>query len=560
MPFSQNNIKQDYTITQAEVSGASSIISGSPIKNQIDLEKQLSGEWCEDVRDRIFNYHISSIETPQQQSQNHPSKHQKISFHLPTKEKSGEQSLFENTRNAQQSILQHSPLSSSTSRVVDWLQVLGGFLAMVNSWGWYGVFKTFYNLELLNDRPLFHIAWIGSIHTFLVMTGGIMMSNRMVAAGYTKLVMSLGAVITALGMMMVSLSSKYYQIVLSQGVVMGIGCAFSTSAAIPTINAYFSAKPQLSASSSCSSFTTNDNPNPVKDWYRRYRKAIAVALASTGGALGGIIYPAMALRVVPHISFPTAAKVIGAIIFGTLVVATLLLRPLPSAPRPVYTLLGNSETGEPSVFVKIKSALSENVFDFSALTDINFVLLSLGAMAFNAGLYVPIFFISQFGIAYGASLNYAFYLLPVLNSGSVLGRALPPFLSQKLGPFNSLLASMAACIVIGFAWLAVCDSGGVALFAVMFGLTSGAFMALPNACFAAVSPSAAIAAKRTNVGAFMSSVGILVGPPLGGLLLRDGDSDFFRSQIYTGTLMAAGGVLVLAARLSFTRGQIFVKV
>lgn len=566
-----NNLNQDLIISQSELSSVSSFSSStnSP-SSSLDLERQ--GQW----KDRNTPGEISGVTTLSSFQQDNTRSHQKLLSKSPHDnegrnnnenmsdaagcEKTGRSSL----------ICSRSPSTATTRAIekqgscalLEWFQVLGAFLALINSWGWYGVFKTFYNLVLLSDRPLFHIAWIGSIHMFLVTFVGVFVANRLVAHGYTRLVNSIGLVTTTFGMMMVSLSSRYYQIVLSQGVVMGIGCAFSTAAAIPTINAFFAPTPQLQNDSASDS----DEPSRFCATFNKYRRSIAVGLASTGGAIGGIIYPAMNLRIIPQISFPVAAKVTGAIIFATLLAALLLLRPLPSSPpRKTWRWTALQDKNLPGDELSVAASLRavfavRGVLDFSALRDANFVLLAAGTMVFNAGLYVPIFFISQFGIAYGASLNYAFYLLPVLNAGSAVGRFLPALMSQTLGPLNAILVSMAACVAMGFAWISVQSSAKVAVFAVFYGLASGTFMALPGACFGAIAPSPAAAGRRTNLGALIAAAGILIGPPIGGLLLRAKDTDFQHAQIYTGVLMAAGGVLVLAARMSFARGQLVAKV
>lgn len=451
----------------------------------------------------------------------------------------------------------------------DWLQVFGAFLLLVNSWGWYGVFKTFYNLDLLRERSLFNIAWIGSIHMFLVTVIGIFVSNRMVQAGYTKAAVIISSIIITFGMMMISLSTEYYQILLSQGFVMGIGCAFSTSAAVPTVNAYFTPDPNEIISShsgpkSDSEFKISKIER-FQTWYFKYRKSFAVGICSSGAAIGGIIYPSMGLQLISKITFPTTAKIIGGLIFVTLITAAFLLNPLPNAPphgKWRWASHRNFEGSELSFAKSISSffAVSTLLIDWTAFRDVKFLLFAFGSMIFNAGLYVPIFFISQFGIEYGASLQYAFYLLPVLNSGSFIGRALPPIMSQVLGPLNAITVSICFCVTIGFAWLAVETSARVALFAVFYGLISGSFIALPNACLAAMSPSPELAPKRVNLGAIIGAMGILIGPPMGGLLIKSQFPHFFHTQIYSGILMASGGVLMIAARLTLTGGKIFVKV
>jgi hypothetical protein len=56
-----------------------------------------------------------------------------------------------------------------------WLQVLGSFFLFCNTWGvtnTYGVFQTYYELDLLRNSNPSAISWIGSIQAFLLMLVG----------------------------------------------------------------------------------------------------------------------------------------------------------------------------------------------------------------------------------------------------------------------------------------------------------------------------------------------------------------------------------------------------
>lgn len=473
--------------------------------------------------------------------------------------------------NTLQSILSTTSISSLAKKakrvIIQWAQVFGAFMLMINSWGWYGVFKNFYNSELLSDRSLFNIAWIGSLHIFLVNIIGIFVSNRMVRAGYVKYSVGIAIIIVTFGMIMVSLSKEYYQIILAQGIVMGVGCAFSTSAAIPTVNAYFAYTPTKYTNQNKQHDEAREKLSFIAKFklkYHMYRKSLAVGLASTGGALGGIIYPTMGLELIPKLTFQQAAQVIAALIFGTSIASVFLLLPVPDAPpRSHWNWVSHwkSEGRNPSFLSSISSflAVSQLLDDWTAFHDINFILFAAGLLLFQAGLYVPAFFISQFGVAYGASVDYALYLLPVLNSGAVVGRFLPGFMAQIMGPLNAISVSIVGCVTIAWAWLSVKSSPNIAIFAVAYGFLSGTFMALPNMCFGAMAPSAEVAGKRTNLGSIIGSLGILIGPPLGGLLIIEGDTIFTDCQYYTAVLMTTGGILMIASRMTFTKGKFRIK-
>lgn len=98
-----------------------------------------------------------------------------------------------------------------------WLQVLGGFMAFFSIWGIplvAGVFQSFYGLDLLRGQSEFRIAWIGTFQNFLVSMVSVL-SGPIYDLGYYRTLVYTGSLMSVVGMMMLSLSSQYYQLFLS---------------------------------------------------------------------------------------------------------------------------------------------------------------------------------------------------------------------------------------------------------------------------------------------------------------------------------------------------------
>lgn len=60
--------------------------------------------------------------------------------------------------------------------------------------------------------------------------------------GYVQTMMAVGSFMLVFGMFMTSLCTKYYQVVLAQGIVIGIGLGFLFLPALGIIATYFSSK------------------------------------------------------------------------------------------------------------------------------------------------------------------------------------------------------------------------------------------------------------------------------------------------------------------------------
>lgn len=53
------------------------------------------------------------------------------------------------------------------------------------------------------------------------------------------------------------------------------------------------------------------------------------------------------------------------------------------------------------------------------------------------GMFTPLFYIQQYAISMGVSPGQAFYLLSIINGSSAMGRILPGFVADKIGPYLS---------------------------------------------------------------------------------------------------------------------------
>jgi MFS family permease len=106
-----------------------------------------------------------------------------------------------------------------------WLQVMGSFLVFGNLWGItfaFGSFQSYYELTYLTSNSASTISWIGTISTFLLILGGIA-SGPLFDHGYFRSMLIVGACVETLGLFLLSLCGSYYQILLTQGVLMGLG-------------------------------------------------------------------------------------------------------------------------------------------------------------------------------------------------------------------------------------------------------------------------------------------------------------------------------------------------
>lgn len=202
--------------------------------------------------------------------------------------------------------------------------------------------------------------------------------------GYLRTLLLVGSFGIVFGHMMLSLCSAYWQCLLAQGFVIGIGAGCLFIPAVAILPTYFTTKIGL-----------------------------AIGLAASGSSMGGIIYPIMFYKLVDKVGFGWSTRILG---FTAL--ATLLI--------PIFVMK-----------MRVQPPKARSIIDWSAFTDWPFMIFIFGSVIGFIGLYVGLFYTSYYGQATGVTNDsLSFYLVPILNAGSVLGRTLPNWVSDKVGPLN----------------------------------------------------------------------------------------------------------------------------
>ncbi len=160
-------------------------------------------------------------------------------------------------------------------------------------------------------------------------------------AGYFRLLVGVGSLAIPLGFMMLSLCKTYWQILLAQAFLIGMGngCLFVPSVAI------------------------------LPQWFST-RKALANGIAASGSSIGGIIYPIVFRQLYPQIGFGWTVRVMGFLSLATCAFSFSVMRP--------------------RVFPTHKRHLT----DLGAFKEAPYTLFNI-AMAFGfMGFYGPIYYVS----------------------------------------------------------------------------------------------------------------------------------------------------------------------
>ncbi|XP_014552064.1 hypothetical protein COCVIDRAFT_41747 [Bipolaris victoriae FI3] len=370
-----------------------------------------------------------------------------------------------------------------------WLVVVGAWCALFCTFGLVscgGTFVEYYKNGPLASYSTGTISWITSSQVF-IQVGSMAVWGRLYDSYAPRWMLLLSTPVYCFGLMMTSLSTEYYQILLSQSVLSSLG----------------------------SGALFNAGMTSTTSWFLR-RRGTVFGIVNSGSSLGGVVLPIMITHLFRSIGFAWTLRVLGFffLALGTITCVTVKTRLTPT-PRPI--------------------SLSDYVRPFQERTA---VLTMLGGFLYFWGMFLPLNYIIVQAQANGISPSVTPYLLSIINGVSLIGRLFWGILCDRFGRFN--------CIVIincftGIATLALWIPGSkntaaIIMCAVAFGFGSGGYVTLFLACMAQIS--------------LQEEIGTRMGSPLGGALISGhGDTtNFLGLQAFCGVAMIASVVALGLAR------------
>ncbi|KAK4041773.1 major facilitator superfamily domain-containing protein [Parachaetomium inaequale] len=367
----------------------------------------------------------------------------------------------------------------------------------MNTWGVFisfGVFQSYYIPTLA--LPPSTISWIGSTSVFLLFLAGSA-AGVLTDAGFFRATVASGAALVVLGTFATSVSTTaYWHVFLAQGVCTGLGNGLLFAPSMTVVSTYFAR-----------------------------RRGVALAVAASGSSVGGLVFPSMARTLLPRVGFGWTMRAIGFVQLGTLAVglAVARTREMPRGKGPL--------------------------FDWAAWREPEYALYAVGAFLTFIGIFFPFFYLASYArdiqhLSYPDSLN----LLLVLNGVGVVARLFPGFLALWVGTYNVFIVLVAITSLTLYCWAAVSSLGGLYAWTVFFSLSMGGVQALFPAALAALKFDAQKQGTRMGMLFAVIGFGCLIGPPISGVLIRNSGGDYLDAQMFSGSCMVAGLVLLVAAR------------
>ncbi|CAE6449174.1 unnamed protein product [Rhizoctonia solani] len=362
-----------------------------------------------------------------------------------------------------------------------WMVTLGGFAITFSTFGFintWGVFQAYYQETMLPRVSPSKIAWIGSVQYALGLVTG-----RMFDLGYFRGPQLAAAALFVAGTLLTAECKEYWQFLLCQGFAVGIGCGFLFGPMIPVITHWFKA-----------------------------RRGVAVGIASAGSSVGGTIIPIVARRLIPMIGFKWTIRVISLILSVVVVIAIVTMR----RRLPPVVVAGG-------------------LFNLKAFCYAPYSLYVWAAMLAWLGLYTVLTYLQVYAKEVGVSPNLIPYLISISNAASFFGRISSGYLSDRIGPLNTIIPSALVTGIATYAWPFARSDGALIAVACIYGGSLGFFTGtwqMPPASMGSVDD----VGRRTGMLMSIITIGAVAGPPSSGAI-RDATGSFKSVGYYAGSII-----------------------
>ncbi|KAG2019622.1 monocarboxylate permease [Coprinopsis cinerea AmutBmut pab1-1] len=385
-----------------------------------------------------------------------------------------------------------------------WMVVIGGTLVTFSTFGFansWGVFQAYYETTMLPTTSPSAIAWIGSMQYSLVYIPGVF-AGRLCDLGYFKVPFITGASIAVLAIFLIAESTKYWQLLVTQGIMLGLGAGICDGALFPVVAHW---------------------------WYKR--RGLVFGLAAVGASAGGAVYPIAARELIPLVGFPWTMRIMGFFSAFALGSASILVsRRLPPKKMP------------------------GGIFNLAVFKNKTFSVYCGSTLVIFLGIYTVLTYIDIGATRAGISPEFSFYLVSIANASAAPTRVAIGLLADRFGAVNVIVPFTLSAAILTFAWPYATTKGSLIALAVLYGMCNSAFASVFNLPLYTLGDMGDVG-RRVGIVMFFTSIGALVGPPISGALY-DKTGGMHAVSYYAGGAIILGCSMMLYAKYLFYGGTL----
>ncbi|KAJ2033595.1 hypothetical protein GGI03_001635 [Coemansia sp. RSA 2337] len=365
----------------------------------------------------------------------------------------------------------------------------------------YGVFSTYYLNVKFAGTSATTLAWIGTLVTSLMLGCSILTGAMSDKLGY-RVTAYTGTVICTLAYILASFCKEVWQLILTQGVLLGIGASFlySPSVSIPA------------------------------QWFIKNR-GLATGIAVAGSSIGGLWFTAAIQAMIDSLGAEWALRILGILTFSvTSLTNSLYYRRVPAKPR-------------------------KSLFEFCAAKRLIFWLVSVETCTIYTGYWALTFYVGTNAKHLGGTLRDGSNLLLVLNAGSVVGRVMAGVIADRFGCINTLLISIMLTVVIEMPlWMTAKTITPLYVLCALYGLISPSFISI-NPVIIGRHFDMDVLASIMGMTNLFGGLGVLAGNLAQGAIFDKYDKreQFTNTIIFSGMFILFAGIVTFVMRVHVQR-------
>ncbi|KAJ3026674.1 UNVERIFIED_CONTAM: hypothetical protein HDU68_005260 [Siphonaria sp. JEL0065] len=380
-----------------------------------------------------------------------------------------------------------------------WLVVFGAFTAhcVYGITYSFGIYNSYYSDLGIGSAS--QIAMIGSLGSAAVDGIGLISSTLAEKYGFRQ-VMFAGTILLSLGLFLSSFTTSLPLLILTQGLMFGVGSSLIFFPAVSLPPQYFLKKRGL---------------------------AMGITVAGTG--CGGLAFSILSSKLLDSIGLAWTLRITALISF-VLMVATI-------------------------PFMKTRITPTKGKKDYSFLKKPGFYALFFACFFFCFCEFVAVDFLTLFGQQrIGLTLQDGGAIMSIYNGSNIIGRLVVGFCSDRfLGPFNGLVLSIWFTVVATFAWMAASSFMGLAVASAAIGFFDGGFWCLfPVAVAEMFGMDSSLVTMLATLFTLLA-IPTFASPPISGLIGDAYGMDML--VVYAGSLAVLSAVAGTVSR--FIQSSVF---
>ncbi|KIV97834.1 hypothetical protein PV10_01539 [Exophiala mesophila] len=357
------------------------------------------------------------------------------------------------------------------------------------------------------------VAFVGTAGAGLTWGGSIFVNPLMARSKDPRYVTIAGAILIGLGYILASFCHKIWQLLLTQGIIYGVGTCLLYFPVVAVAPEYFDA-----------------------------HRGSAMGFILSAAGLGGLTYAPVTRVLLHRTGAAWTLRILGIVNLGISIPVALATPPSRSLSRR-------------ATLVDIKIARKGT-----------FILQALAAMAQAAGNFVPLTFLPEYSTRLGYTAAFGAALLAINNAVNSASRLGMGFVADIAGRQNTLVLSVlgSAITVVAF-WLSSAHADDMALwvtFVVTYGIFAGGYNSLFPVTVIEVFGTQAYASVNGFIY-FIRGLGALWGSPVGGVLVTEGSQPTAYLPViwYDFALLMLSSVCVIGVRAldAVDKGQFRLK-